>query len=100
MPDRKKVGDVDPAGKKAFEAANRKAREPAKPAAPAAKPGVVERVANKAVSGTRRIRDIVRELGDALDPDTERQPMHDGKTVDEVVQEAVEGVKKNPTEDY
>lgn len=91
MPDRKKVGDVDPAGKKAFDAEMAKAAKPATPAAPAAeakKPGLV-----------RRAREILHELADAIDPEEPREITHTvggkPKTVMDVVDEAVTGAKED-----
>lgn len=98
MPDRKKVGDVDPKGKADFAKEIAKTKQPMPKAAPA-QPAAAAPATEK-----RRVRDILHELADHLDPDAGRESMHvvDGKpqTVDQVVTDAVEGVNKNPTNAY
>jgi len=85
MPDdRKKVGDVDPAGKKAFAAEMSSAGKPAasKPAAPAS-PGMLDTIK----AAPRRVREILSELADAMDPDEPRQLRvgPDGKPMEDVL---------------
>jgi hypothetical protein len=84
MADRPKVGAADPATRRKMLDAelNKPTRAEGvapKPQAPAKK--------KKAKGGVL----------DMLDAKNERQPVHDGKTLDEVVSAAVDGAPKRPT---
>lgn len=114
MPDeagRKKVGDRDPAGEKAFKAETAKTRKAAKTAPTGGALGQVAAVekARKAAKSTptdgalgpvRRVREILKELADAVDPDEPRESKHvvegKSKTVMDIVDEAVSGAKEDP----
>lgn len=83
MSDRPKVGPADPETrrKKLREALDEPTR--AEGVAPRPKPAKPKKKGN-----------VLKRL---LDPNQERQPTHDGKTLDQVVSEAVDSAPKRPT---